>query len=81
MLVGVAAAGLSQRHEESAGSVLYYLVIYAFTTIGAFAVAAWLARDLKERGIDELVPIWNILDLTRQGRGEFYAKLEYPSAA
>ena len=41
----------------------------------------WLASDVKERGIDELVPIWNILDLTRQGRGEFYAKLEYPQAA
>ena len=41
----------------------------------------WLASEMKERGIDELVPIWNILDLTRQGRGEFYAKLEYPQAA
>jgi len=41
----------------------------------------WLASDVKERGIDELVPIWNILDLTRQGCGEFYAKLEYPQAA
>jgi predicted dithiol-disulfide oxidoreductase (DUF899 family) len=41
----------------------------------------WLATDLKERGIDELVPIWNILDLTRQGRGDFYTKLEYPHAA
>ena len=26
MLVGVAAAGVSDRHEESAGSVLFYLV-------------------------------------------------------
>ena len=41
----------------------------------------WLSSDIKERGIDELVPIWNILDLTRQGRGEFYTKLEYPQAA
>ena len=41
----------------------------------------WLASDIKERGIDELVPIWNMLDLTRQGRGDFYAKLEYPQAA
>jgi len=41
----------------------------------------WLSSDIKERGIDELSPIWNILDLTRQGRGEFYAKLEYPQAA
>jgi predicted dithiol-disulfide oxidoreductase (DUF899 family) len=40
-----------------------------------------LASDIKERGIDELVPIWNVLDLTRQGRGDFYTKLEYPETA
>jgi predicted dithiol-disulfide oxidoreductase (DUF899 family) len=37
----------------------------------------WLGEDVKERGIDELVPIWNVLDLTPQGRGTFYASLEY----
>src|SRR5438874_2830260 len=37
----------------------------------------WLADDVKERGIDELNPIWNALDLTPQGRGKFYASLEY----
>ena len=36
-----------------------------------------LAEDIKERGIDELTPIWNFLDLTPQGRGEFYASLDY----
>jgi predicted dithiol-disulfide oxidoreductase (DUF899 family) len=41
----------------------------------------WLAPDIKERGIDELNPIWNFMDLTRQGRGAFYTKLEYPEAA
>ncbi len=41
----------------------------------------WLAPDVTERGIDELTPIWNVMDLTRQGRGAFYAKLEYPGAA
>ena len=41
----------------------------------------WLAKDVEERGIDELNPIWNILDLTPEGRGSFYAKLEYPEAA
>lgn len=54
MLVGVAAAGVSTHREESAGSVLYYLVIYAFTNIGAFAVAAWLARDKKTDDIEDL---------------------------
>jgi predicted dithiol-disulfide oxidoreductase (DUF899 family) len=37
----------------------------------------WLAEDIKERGIDELNPIWNILDLTPEGRGSWYASLEY----
>jgi predicted dithiol-disulfide oxidoreductase (DUF899 family) len=37
----------------------------------------WLADDIKERGIDELTPIWNFLDLTPQGRGTFYASLDY----
>lgn len=37
----------------------------------------WLAEDIRERGIDELNPIWNVLDLTPQGRGTFYASLDY----
>ena len=37
----------------------------------------WLGHDIKERGIDELNPIWNVLDLTPQGRGKFYASLDY----
>jgi len=37
----------------------------------------WLADDIKERGIDELNPIWNVMDLTPQGRGSWYASLEY----
>jgi predicted dithiol-disulfide oxidoreductase (DUF899 family) len=37
----------------------------------------WLAPDIKERGIDELNPIWNFMDLTPQGRGKFYASLDY----
>src|SRR5215207_6094430 len=32
-----------------------------------------LGEEIKERGIDELNPTWNILDLTPQGRGTFYA--------
>jgi len=38
----------------------------------------WMASDIKERGIDLLSPIWNMLDLTPQGRGDWYTKLEYP---
>ena len=36
-----------------------------------------MAEDIAERGIDLLVPVWNILDLTPQGRGDWYAQLDY----
>jgi predicted dithiol-disulfide oxidoreductase (DUF899 family) len=42
-----------------------------------YSAHPWLAEDIKERGIDELNPIWNMLDLTPQGRGTFYASLDY----
>ena len=42
-----------------------------------YSVHPRLAEDIQERGIDEYVPIWNILDLTPQGRGTFYASLDY----
>lgn len=42
-----------------------------------YSVHPRLAPDIKERGIDEVNPIWNVLDLTPQGRGEFYASLDY----
>ena len=54
MLVGVAAASVSTKGAEAAGSVLYYLVVYAFANVGAFAVAAWLVRDKKTDDIDDL---------------------------
>ena len=37
----------------------------------------WLADNINERGLDELNPIWNLLDLTPQGRGAWYASLDY----
>lgn len=42
-----------------------------------YSVHPRLDHDIPERGIDECTPIWNILDLTPQGRGTFYASLEY----
>lgn len=54
MLVGVAAAGISVKFEAAAGAVLFYLLAYGFATLGAFAVAAWLARD---KGSDEIADL------------------------
>jgi NADH-quinone oxidoreductase subunit N len=54
MLVGVLAASISVSRAEAAGSVLFYLITYAFTTVGAFALAAWLARDVGSDDLDDL---------------------------
>jgi predicted dithiol-disulfide oxidoreductase (DUF899 family) len=36
-----------------------------------------MGPDIKERGIDLLTPIWHFLDFTPQGRGSWYASLNY----
>jgi predicted dithiol-disulfide oxidoreductase (DUF899 family) len=39
-----------------------------------------MAEDIRERGIDLLTPVYNMLDLTPEGRGGWYASLKYPGA-
>lgn len=34
--------------------------------------------DLDQRGIDQLCSTWHLMDLTPQGRGDWYSKLAYP---
>jgi predicted dithiol-disulfide oxidoreductase (DUF899 family) len=36
-----------------------------------------MAEDIKERGIDLLCPVYNVLDLTPQGREKWYASFDY----
>jgi predicted dithiol-disulfide oxidoreductase (DUF899 family) len=40
-----------------------------------------MAPEIKERGIDLLAPVWNLMDLTPQGRGDWYASLAYGTKA
>ncbi len=42
-----------------------------------------MSDEIDQRGIDLLSPVWHFLDLTPQGRGEWYPELEYtePTAA
>ncbi|HYQ96078.1 MAG TPA: DUF899 family protein [Candidatus Eisenbacteria bacterium] len=41
----------------------------------------WLAEDIKERGLDLLSPVYHVLDFTPQGRGDWYAELDYAAKA
>ncbi|MFF3959431.1 DUF899 family protein [Streptomyces sp. NPDC001890] len=36
-----------------------------------------MADDIDQRGIDLLAPVWHLLDLTPQGRDDWYASLDY----
>jgi predicted dithiol-disulfide oxidoreductase (DUF899 family) len=36
-----------------------------------------MAPDIQERGIDLLTPIWHLMDLTPQGRDNWYTSLDY----
>ena len=40
-----------------------------------------MSPEINERGIDLLAPVWNFMDLTPQGRGEWYASLAYGTRA
>lgn len=51
ILVGVVAVATRFQNQQAAGAVLFYLVVYGFTKVAAFAVAAWLIRD---RGTDRI---------------------------
>jgi NADH-quinone oxidoreductase subunit N len=53
ILVGVAAVSVAQN-STAAAAVLYYLIVYAFANVGAFAAAAWLVRDKNSDDIDDL---------------------------
>jgi NADH-quinone oxidoreductase subunit N len=54
MLVGVLAAAVSVNELKASGAVLFYLVVYGVTTVGTFALAAWLVRDRNGEDIKDL---------------------------
>jgi predicted dithiol-disulfide oxidoreductase (DUF899 family) len=44
-----------------------------------YSVTPALSDEHPERGIDPMCATWSLLDLTPDGRGEWYASLDYPS--
>jgi predicted dithiol-disulfide oxidoreductase (DUF899 family) len=68
----------SENREGHQDSTLSVFTRDAHGTLRHFYTAhPWMAPDIKERGIDLLAPIWHFLDLTPQGRGNWYASLSY----
>ena len=68
----------SEDHEGNQDSMVSVFTRDHDGTLRHFySTHPWMAPDIKERGIDLLSPIWNVLDLTPKGRGEWYAGLDY----
>lgn len=42
-----------------------------------FYSASAIMKDSEYRGIDLLTPVWNLLDLTPQGRGDWFPSVQY----
>jgi predicted dithiol-disulfide oxidoreductase (DUF899 family) len=47
----------------------------------AYSAHPRMSPEIKERGIDFLTPVWNLMDLTPQGRGDWYPSLTYGTKA
>jgi predicted dithiol-disulfide oxidoreductase (DUF899 family) len=68
----------SEDREGNQDSTLSVFTRDADGTLRHFYTAhPRMGPDIQERGIDLLTPIWHFLDLTPQGRGNWYASLEY----
>ena len=65
----------AEGHQDSALSV--FTRDAAGTLRHVYTSHPWLDDDMNERGIDLLQPVYNMLDLTPQGRDDWYAKLAY----
>jgi len=71
------------RSEDAEGRQDSALSVFTCDAPGTlrhfYTTHPWLDEDMNERGIDLVQPVYNMLDLIPQGRGNFYASLDYGS--
>jgi predicted dithiol-disulfide oxidoreductase (DUF899 family) len=68
----------SEDREGQQDSTISVFTRDAGGTLRHFYTAhPWMGPDIRERGIDLLAPFWHFLDITPQGRGNWYASLDY----
>ena len=69
------------RSEDEDGSQDSTVSVFERDASGSvrhvYTAHPWISDDMRERGIDQLCPTWHLLDLTRQGRGDWYSQLSY----
>jgi predicted dithiol-disulfide oxidoreductase (DUF899 family) len=67
--------------EEADGTQTEWISVFTSGGDGRvrhiYSKGAQMADNRRERGIDLLSPVWNLLDLTPNGRGDWYPLLHY----
>ena len=67
--------------EEPDGEQIEWISVFTRGADGAvrhvYSKGAQMSDTRRERGIDLLSPVWHLLDLTPQGRGDWYPTLHY----
>jgi predicted dithiol-disulfide oxidoreductase (DUF899 family) len=67
--------------EEADGTQVERVSVFTLGPDGSvrhlLTKGAEMADDRRERGIDLLTPVWHLLDLTPQGRGNWYPSIDY----
>ena len=67
--------------EEADGAQTEWISVFTLGDDGTvrhlYSKGAQMADDRRERGIDLLSPVWHLLDLTPDGRGDWYPSLTY----
>ncbi len=67
--------------EEADGAQTEWISVFTLGGDGTvrhlYSKGAQMADDRRERGIDLLNPVWHLLDLTPDGRGDWYPSLNY----
>jgi predicted dithiol-disulfide oxidoreductase (DUF899 family) len=68
--------------EQADGTQIEWVSVFTLAPDGTvrhrYSRGAQLADDRRERGIDLLSPVWHLLDLSPQGRDDWYPSLAYP---
>jgi predicted dithiol-disulfide oxidoreductase (DUF899 family) len=71
--------------EEADGTQTEWISVFGRSDDGAvrhlYSKGAQMADDRRERGIDLLSPVWHLLDLTPNGRGDWYPSLDASDVA
>jgi predicted dithiol-disulfide oxidoreductase (DUF899 family) len=79
---GASTFKYDMRSEDAEGNQDSTISVFTRDRDGAlrhvYSAHPRMADDVKERGIDLLSPVYNLLDLTPEGRDDWYAKLTYP---